>query len=126
MWQVLAGTQIVQVLDQILKNSSYITDQATVSIDENTQEQKSNGPPANNLAWYKISLVASPRQYDYKRNDYAYDIKYIISVYKINQMVSDYFLNPRFSGTHKQYNYWFTGENTQVLSYAALAPARAA
>ena len=114
---ILAGTQIVQVLDQILKNSSYITDQATVSIDENTQEQKSNGPPANNLAWYKISLVASPRQYDYKRNDYAYDIKYIISAYKINQMVSDYFLNPRFSGTHKQYNYWFTGENTQVLSY---------
>lgn len=114
---ILAGTQIVQVIDQILKNSSYITSQATVSIDENTQEQKSNGPPADNLAWYKISMVATPRQYDYKRNDYAYDIKYIISAYRINQMVSDYFLNPRFKGTHKQYNYWFTGENTQVLSY---------
>ena len=114
---IIAGTQIVQVLDQILKNCSYVTDQAIVTIDENTQKQKSNGPPAENLAWYKISMTATPRQYDYKRNDYAYDIKYIISVYKINQMVSDYFLNPKYKGVHKQYNYWFTGLNTQVLNY---------
>jgi hypothetical protein len=114
---IVAGTQIVQALDLILRSSSYITDQAAVVIDENNQVQQSNGAPAQNLAWYKISLQATPRNYDYKRNDYAYDIKYVISAYKINQMVSDYFISPKYKGVHKQYNYWFTGENTQVLAY---------
>jgi hypothetical protein len=114
---IVAGTQIVQAIDLILRSSSYITDQAAVVIDENNQVQQSNGAPAQNLAWYKISLRATPGPYDYKRNDYAYNITYVISAYKINQMVSDYFLSPKYKGVHKQYNYWFTGENTEVLSY---------
>lgn len=114
---IVAGTQIVQAMDLILRNSSYITDQAAVVIDENNQVQQSNGPPAQNLAWYKISTRVTPGQYDYKRNDYAYNITYVVSAYKINQMVSDYFLSPRYNGVHKQYNYWFTGENTEVISY---------
>jgi len=113
----VAGTQVVQALDLVLRNSSYITDQAAVVIDENNQVQKSNGAPAKNLAWYKISTRVTPGRYDYKRNDYAYNVTYVISAYKINQMVSDYFLSPTYSGVHKQYNYWFTGENTEVLSY---------
>jgi hypothetical protein len=114
---IVAGTQIVQAIDLILRSSSYITDQASVVIDENNQVQQSNGAPAQNLAWYKISLRATPGPYDYKRNDYSYNITYVISAYKINQMVSDYFLSPKYKGVHKQYNYWFTGENTEVLSY---------
>lgn len=114
---IVAGTQIVQAIDLILRSSSYITDQAAVVIDENNQVQQSNGAPAQNLAWYKISTRSTPGQYDYKRNDYSYNITYVISAYKINQMVSDYFLSPRYKGVHKQYNYWFTGENTEVLSY---------
>jgi hypothetical protein len=114
---VVAGTQIVQAIDLILRSSSYITDQASVVVSENNQVQQSNGAPAQNLAWYKINCQTTPKQYDYKRNDYAYEIKYVISAYKINQMVSDYFLSPKYKGVHKQYNYWFTGENTEILSY---------
>ena len=114
---IVAGTQIVQALDLIIRSSSYITDQASVVIDENNQIQQSNGAPAQNLAWYKISVKTTPGPYDYKRNDYSYNITYVISPYKINQMVSDYFLSPTYKGVHKQYNYWFTGENTEVLAY---------
>ena len=39
-FEIVAGTPIVAVLDEILKNSSYITDQANVIIDEPTQETK--------------------------------------------------------------------------------------
>jgi hypothetical protein len=35
-WGVTAGMQLVQVIDMIIRNSSYITDQALVSIDETT------------------------------------------------------------------------------------------
>ena len=112
-----AGLQVVAFIDQILKNSSYIEQQQTVVIKENPPRQEYNGTPANNVAWYKIGMEVKPTKYDPKRNDYAYDIKYIISPYKINNLVSEYFQTPTYKGVHKQYNYWFTGENTGVLNY---------
>jgi len=116
---VTAGTQIVAFIDQVLRNSTYVTDQALVRISEQTGKQEPNGAQGKNLAWYKISLQATPKpgKYDPKRNDYAYDIKYVVSVYKLSDLISNYFQVPTFNGVHKQYNYWFTGENTQVLSY---------
>jgi hypothetical protein len=32
-------------------------------------------------------------------------------------MTSQYFPDSRYRGVHKAYNYWFTGQNTQILSY---------
>lgn len=114
---ITAGQQIVQVIDQAVRNSSYIRSQQTITIDENTQKQKTNNAPGKNVAWFKISMQATPIKFDPKRNDYAYRVKYIVSPYRINQTNSNYFATPEFRGVHKQYNYWFTGQNTQVLNY---------
>jgi hypothetical protein len=114
---ITAGSQLVQVIDQVVRNSSYLEDQQIVIFDPNTQKEKPNGAAANNLAYFKIGLQATPTKYDPKRNDYAYDIKYIVNIYRINEAASNYFYVPTFKGVHKQYNYWFTGENTSVLSY---------
>ena len=114
---ITAGQQIVQVIDQAVRNSSYIRSQQTATIEENTQKQKVNGSPGKNLAWFKINLEAVPIKWDPKRNDYAYKVKYIVSPYRINQTNSNYFATPGYRGAQKQYNYWFTGQNTQVLNY---------
>jgi len=114
---ITAGQQIVQVIDQAVRNSSYIRSQQTATVDENTQQQKVNGSPGKNVAWFKINLEAVPIKWDPKRNDYAYKVKYIISPYRINQTNSNYFTTPIYRGAQKQYNYWFTGQNTQVLNY---------
>jgi hypothetical protein len=114
---ITAGSQIVQVIDQVVRNSSYLEDQQIVIFDPNTQKEKPNGAAGKNLAYFKIGLQATPTNYDPKRNDYAYDIKYIVNVYRINESASNYFYIPTFKGVHKQYNYWFTGENNSVLSY---------
>lgn len=115
-----AGMQIVQFIDNLLKNSSYVRDQQTLIIDANNGKE-SAGPGINlkNTAWYKIGFKAEPKfdQYDEKRNDYAYKITYTIAPYKISQLNSTYFKPPVFNGVHKSYKYWFTGENTSVLSY---------
>lgn len=115
---VIAGTQIVQCIDQILRSSSYIRDQQTQIISDKNSETDS-GPGANlrNTTWYRIGLKAVPTQFDQKRNDYAYKITYTISPYKIAQLNSPYFKPPVFAGVHKSYKYWFTGENTEVLGY---------
>ena len=112
-----AGMQIVQLLDQIMRNSTYLEDQQLVKYDEATGTLMANGSPASQVAWFKIGLQATPVKYDPKRNDYAYNIKYTISPYRIAQLNSQYFPQPKFTGVQKEYNYWFTGQNTSVLNY---------
>ena len=115
-FEIVAGTPIVAVLDEILKNSSYITDQANVIIDEPTQETKPQ-KPLGDLAWYKISVQAIPIAFDSGRNDFAYNIKYVISAYGINDMNSEFYPEARLRGRHKSYKYWFTGQNSQVTRF---------
>lgn len=117
-WQVLAGTQIVQLIDQIMRSSRYITDQQLGNYNEDGKwvPSKTANPKAQ-IAWYKISVSAKQLGYDKKRRDNAYRMTFTISPYRINQMDSQYFPPGNYLGPHKVYDYWFTGLNTQVLSY---------
>lgn len=111
-----AGMPIVQFLDLAVRNSTYVYDQQTkVVVDGQDIPQGSAQTPA----WFKIDTEAKPKkdQFDPRRNDYAYDITYQISMYKVAQIKSDYFPQGKFLGTHKKYNYWFTGENTSILKF---------
>lgn len=112
-----AGTPIVQIIDQIVRNSTYVTDQAKVTIDETTGKTKDQVPVGNNVTWFKISVQVTPKEFDEKRQDFAYKIKYLITPYALNNMVSEYFPEGQFKGLHKTYDYWFTGSNTQVLNF---------
>ena len=38
-WNILAGTQIVQLIDEIMRGSSYITDQQLYIVDEETRSK---------------------------------------------------------------------------------------
>ena len=132
-FNITAGQQILQAIDLTLRNSSFIYNQAAVqksevttpdpakddagTADENTNENKV--PAQTTLYWYLITMEAVPTNYDEKRNDYAYKIRYIISVYPIQNFNSKYYPIPKFLGLHKQYRYWFTGENSGVLDYQA-------
>jgi hypothetical protein len=116
----LAGMSIIQFIDQYTRTSTYIYDQQTKIRDPKTQKVTANGTPAEVTAWYRVGLEATPKTsagYDPKRNDYAYDIRYQLSPYKVNDLQSDYFPQARFQGAHKKYNYWFTGQNTQILKF---------
>lgn len=116
---VQAGKQIIQFLEEQIRASSYITDQLSYVTSEVTGQQ---APTTSNskqpTVWYKISFVAVPGSYDNKRRDFAYNIKYVISPFAIPAMQSEYASGGKFRGVHKEYKYWFTGENTQVLDYS--------
>ena len=115
----VAGLQVIQFIDQICRNSSYLEDQQLLKRDSVTGAYLPNGTPAQNVAWFKINLEceAMTDKYDTVRNDFAYRIKYKISPYKLSNLYSPYFPQPKFNGIQKKYNYWFTGQNTQVLQY---------
>ena len=119
---VTAGTSILQFIDLAVRSSTYIIDQQTkiVTRDRTGREvQIRQGGTAQAMVWYTIGIQATPigDAQDPLRGDYAYRITYEISPYAINQMKSDYFPNGQFRGVQKRYPYWFTGENTSVLSY---------
>lgn len=122
-WPVSAGTQIVQLIDNVMRVSSYITDQQIVQIspvaDPKTGVQKQVSSPGTGKppAWFKISVAAEPLGKDNVINDFAYRMTFIVSPYQPAQLISQYFPDSKYRGVHKSYQYWFTGQNTQILSY---------
>lgn len=117
---IAAGTPIIQAIEMIIRQSTFITDQADIVYDQTT-DQPLPIPTTKNrpFAWFKVNMKSEQLQYDNKRNDYAYKISYIISLYNITGMDSPYFPTGQFRGVHKSYPYWFTGQNTAVLDYKA-------
>jgi len=115
------GTQIVQFIEMTMRNSSFITSQQLYIKDPITGDTIPNAlaTSSGSTQWFKISLKAVPISdiIDKKRNDFAYHMTYIISPYGINQADSQFFPDSNFRGAHKVFNYWFTGENTQILHY---------
>ena len=116
------GRPIVQFIDQIIRNSSYISGQSNFKIpdakpDQDVQTAEPNQASNKPLTWYKISVVSTPLGYDNKRNDNAYNMKFIVSTYPVNQVLSEYFPPATPRGPHKSYSYWFTGQNNEILSF---------
>lgn len=123
-YSAAAGMPIVQFIDQVLRNSTYITNQANWAVPDDPPEEdvQSATPvkdPANAvpLKWFKISVVATSLGYDEKRQDDAYKMKFVVSEFPVNQCSSEYFPPAALRGAHKAYRYWFTGENTEILDY---------
>ena len=115
-YSVAAGTQIVQLIDQVMKNSTYVTAQQTIQFDEVTNREITN-PAVKTVQWYKITQTATPLQWDQNRGDFNYEIKYRVSRYQINSPRSEYFPAAMYRGVHKLYEYWFTGKNTEVINF---------
>jgi len=118
--KILPGTNIVQFLDQVIRTSTYITEQQTAIYNAAQQKLLPNGTPAQTVGWYRIGLEATPQldKFDTKRGDYAYNITYQINIYAVSNVKSDFFPSPQFRGVQKRYLYWFTGENTQILDFS--------
>ena len=118
---VTAGQSITQVIELIIRNSSYINGQAAVNNNPDGTPDPAEKPPQNPMKWFLITYSATPigDKIDPKRNDFAYKIKYTITKYSVPNFDSKYFPVSAYPGLHKQYNYWFTGQNTSVLDYTA-------
>ena len=118
-----AGMSIVQFLDQVVRNSSYIIDQQTKIWRKDSAGKYIIEPRATGgqiFAWYRIGMDAVPirsKGIDPKRGDYSYRITYTITPYQVNDSKSAWFPQSRFNGTHKKYEYWFTGLNTNIINY---------
>lgn len=123
MWSIPipAGYPIIKLLDLVIRDSRYITSKQ-ISTNTSDGDINANSNNTDPPTWYLITYSAVPlgNEIDPKRNDYAYDMTYTITRYAIPNLHSDRFpFLKTFPGLHKEYKYWFTGENTSILDYSA-------
>ena len=119
-WPTWQGQQMVQFIEGVIRNSSYVTKQQKYIQDQLTGDNSPNTPTkTKDTVWFKINTKTVPisDKIDNKRRSKVYRITYTISTYQINEVESQYFDQPSFKGVHKRYDYWFTGQNSQVINF---------
>jgi hypothetical protein len=121
---IAAGTTVLTAIDQIITQSAFIK----TSLDELDKEEiqkrqvqdstttKTSKPIE--LYWYHVRPSAKIIGYDESRNDYAYEIVYNVVKYRIPNVQSLYLGKTiKYHGPHKIYDYYFSGDNTEILDY---------
>lgn len=124
-----AGTPILQAINNIVTQSSFLRDALKVVYTTAVEPAKTKGLEENKpntnkkVQWYNCSAEISNARWDDKILDWAYDITYIIQTYQ-TPVIDSIYANPgqTYYGPFKRYEYWYgrkggTG-NSEVLSYS--------
>jgi len=111
------GTPIMQAIDTIITSSSYIEDGLKIVNKANEELELGQGGTSE-IKWYNISAEIEVLGWDTKVGDFAYKTTYIIQPYDTPVVMSTYVnKTTRYYGPNKRYDYWYTGQNTEIISY---------
>ena len=115
------ATPVIQAISQIIAQSSYLENALTkVYTDAETPGPGSEEIRKNSraIAWYNLSARVKCLAWDPKVNDFAVEITYVIQPY-LTPVVTSSYVNKvsKYYGPHKRYEYWYTGKNSEILSY---------
>lgn len=124
------GDSILQVIDQIISQSSYVTKALKITTSEEYQQVKQqdddytkNTP--GTIGWYSVIPQVKLLEFDKKRNVFASEITYIIKRYEV-PYIRGLQLGKRtpYYGPVKRYKHWFMSDdltgNThekEIISY---------
>ena len=112
------GTMIIQAIDTIIKQSSFM-EAALTTVNVANEELKVNpNSDPRTVKWYNISAEVQILGWDTKVGDFAYKTTYIIQPYETPVVLSTYIKNTSpYYGPHKRYDYWYTGKNSEIIKY---------
>lgn len=127
---ITAGDNILQAIDQIITQSSYVTGALQITTSEEYQQPKETDPSftkniPNVIGWYVVIPSTKLLDFDKTRNVFATEITYIIKRYEV-PYIRGVQLGKRtpYYGPVKRYKHWFmsTGEKThthqkEIISY---------
>ena len=117
------GTSILTVINDIMKSSSYITEQLKEELDNEMAKNPDadiKKIQASLQAYDHFKIIPSVElgAYDAKRDDYAKTITFTIKPYKMHGIRYPSIkagTAPAVTDCVKEYNYLFTGKNTDIL-----------
>lgn len=112
------GTMIIQAIDTIIKQSSFMESALTVVNVANEELKVNPNSDPRTVKWYNISAEVEILGWDTKVGDFAYKTTYIIQPYETPVVLSTYIKNTSpYYGPHKRYDYWYTGQNSEIIKY---------
>jgi hypothetical protein len=122
-FNINAGTSIVEVINQVMRNSAYIRDQIkdpTIDAQKATDGDiqgyaKKAGKTVN---WYKIVPVIELKDFDTKRDSYSKKITYHIVKHEFNNTKYPNVAQSIPDTALKEYHYIFTGKNDSILDFS--------
>jgi len=114
-----AGNSIIQIIENVIQNSSYVADKLTTSMDQTAQaSSQQNSSNDKILDWWTINYYTTIKYADSVTRDLTYHIVYEIIPKEQTQAVSAYVSRTTpYKGPFKQYDYIFTGKNTEILKF---------
>ena len=118
-------TSILAAINQVIAQSSYLEDALKVVYTTSLQSPASTKAPPEvdnaqqkKVSWYSCSAQIKKIDWDNTVNDWAYTISYVIQKYETPIVDSSVVKSGQYyPGPHKRYDYWYTGENTEILHY---------
>lgn len=117
---------ITQAISEIVKQSTYLTDALQALYKPTDEPDKKDDDyakvPINSEAvvkWINVSPMLRRPRWDKERNDYIFDIAYIITPYDTPMVVNPAYTDKAspYKGPYKRYRYWYTGENSEIIKY---------
>jgi LysM repeat protein len=129
---VNSSDNILQVIEQVISQSTYVTKALKIKPSEEFQEAKEgdknyeqNDPGIDTISWYSVIPSATLGKFDNKRKQFATDITYIIKKYAV-PYIRGLELGKRtpYYGPVKRYKHWFMSDDTkshthekEIISY---------
>jgi prefoldin subunit 5 len=119
-FSINTGTSIEQVLNYVIRNSSYILDQMSVPEEFTSpeayvaQKKKYEKEP---LLWYKIIPTIKLNKFDKIRKQWARDITYVVVPYEVYNTKSSTAPQGQWNDPLKVYDYIYTGKNVDILDF---------
>jgi hypothetical protein len=113
-----AGTTIVQAIDMVIGESEYVGSKMQKykeDVEPKLTPAMSEGDP---FKWFIVTPICEPKAFDKKRGNHVYNITYAIRDYIIPNLRSPYVdKTSTYPGAYKRYEYIYTGNNNEILSY---------
>ena len=123
--KIAQGTSVIQAVNDIIKQSTYLESalssvaKTALTTDEDTKSVPGlPQPDEQKVSWYNMHAEVKNLGWDNSQGDYVYKITYIIQPYSTPIVVAaSAKILPEYYGAHKRYEYWYTGKNSEIISY---------
>jgi len=122
-----AGTTIPAIINSVISNSKYYTDQLEKNkLYDELRSLGANGPGQNPeldssrvknppIDHFKITTTYEMKEYNAEKLRHAYKATYHVTRYAVPATPSNITPLSRIENVAKEYNYWFTGKNYDIL-----------
>jgi hypothetical protein len=112
-----AGTNIIEVINMVVRNSDYIRSQLTDPSQEKYDPQTIADQQAKPLNWFRVIPTVKLINFDYKTNKWAKAITFHVKQFTFYNQRNPYAPKGQPEGWVKEYNYIYTGKNKDVIDF---------